>query len=125
MASNNSAYFANKILDCALRATNITAPTNVYLALYSDAGSTELSGNNYSRINVTSKFGTAASGSSIANDASIQSATASGAWAAVAYVKLMDASSGGNILLGKAISLGALASGEFHNFAVGAVTFTE
>ncbi len=125
MSSTHSAYWANKILNAMCRQVNITAPTAVYLALFSDAaGTTELSGSSYARKDVSAMFGDAASASSIANTVAFDMATASGAWLAVAHVKLMDASTSGNVITGKALAMGALISGESHHFAIGGVTFT-
>lgn len=126
MPSTLSAYLANKLLDATVRQVDFTAPTAVYLALFSDSnGATELSGNGYARKDVTAAFGDAASASSIANTVAIDFATASGAWTAVAYVKLMDASSGGNVLRGKAAALSALTTGQFHHIAIGGLTLTQ
>lgn len=117
------------ILNCYFNQTNITAPTSIYLALYSSAptdagGGTELSGNGYARVNVTNSFPSAASGA-VSNDVAIDFPVATGAWAAVVAFGIFDASSGGNLIKWATCSLAALASGEFHRIPVGDADFTE
>jgi hypothetical protein len=117
------------ILDCYFNQTNITAPTAIYLALFSTAhnddgtGGTELTGNGYARVDVTAAF-SAASGNAVTNSAAVDFPTASGAWAAANGWALMSASSGGTYILGAACSLPALASGEFHRIPAGDIDFS-
>ena len=114
------------VLDCYFNQTNITAPTAIYMALYSanpaDAGSggTELSGNNYSRVDVTASF-SASSGGACTNDVAVAFPVASGAWSAVTGFGFYTASSGGTPFFWDTCSLGVLALNEFHNFAIGAI----
>lgn len=117
------------ILDCYFNQTNITAPTAIYLALFSSApddagaGGTELSGNAYARVDVTAAF-SAASGGAVTNSAAVDFPTASGAWSAVVAWGLYTASSGGTYLLGDSCSLGTLSSGQFHRIPAGDLDFT-
>lgn len=112
------------ILDCYFNQTNITAPTAIYLALFSSApddagaGGTELSGNGYARVDVTAAF-SAASGGAVTNSAAIDFPTASGAWSAAVAWGLYTASSGGTYLFGDSCSLGTLSSGQFHRIPAG------
>lgn len=119
----------NAILDCYLNQTNITAPTAIYLGLYSSnptdaGGGTELSGNNYSRVDVTLSFGAAASGA-CTNNVAIDFPVASGVWAAATSFGLFTASSGGTLLAWATCSLGALAANEFHRIPIGDCDFSE
>jgi hypothetical protein len=73
MAGNLSDYLENKLLDHFLATTAYTAPSNVYVALYTVApndagGGTEVTGGSYSRQEGT--FTSAASGAT-SNDANI------------------------------------------------------
>ena len=80
------------VLDCYFNQTNITAPTAIYMALYSanpaDAGSggTELSGNNYSRVDVTASF-SAASGGALTNNVAVAFPVPTAAQAAPSAVR--------------------------------------
>lgn len=112
------------ILDCYFNQTNITAPTAIYLALFSSApddagsGGTELSGNSYARVDVTAAF-SAASGGAVTNSAAVDFPTASGAWSAAVAWGIYTASSGGTYIFGDSCSLGALSSGQFHRIPAG------
>jgi hypothetical protein len=117
------------ILDCYFNQTNITAPTAIYLALFSvapddaGAGGTELSGNGYARVDVTTKFSAASSGA-VTNDQAIDFPTASGAWSAAVAWGLYTASSGGTYIFGDTCSLGALSANQFHRIPVGDLDVT-
>jgi hypothetical protein len=119
----------NKVLNCYFRAANITAPTAIYMGLFSSnptdaGGGTELSGNNYSRVNVTSSFGSAASGGAISNTVAIDFPVASGAWSVVTGFGIFDASTSGNLLWWATASLSALSANEFHRIPIGDADFT-
>lgn len=95
-----SDYLENKVLDGTVGNVSYTAPSTIYMALYSVAPSdsssgTELSGNGYSRQSVA--FGTAAASGSISNTADVTFTASGGDWT-VAGAALVDASSSGNIL---------------------------
>jgi hypothetical protein len=107
---------ANAILDCYFRATNITAPTNIYLALFNTG--TELTGNGYARTDVTGKFSAAAS-KAITNNAAVDCPTASGAWSAVDEWRIYTASSGGTMIRSNTCSLAALSANQFHRIPIG------
>ena len=127
--ANWSDAVENAILNCYLNQTNITAPTAIYLGLYSasptDAGGgTELTGNGYARVNVTASFPAAASGA-CSNDVAIDFPVATGAWSAVTAVGLFDASSGGNLLAWVSKSLSALATDQFYRIPANDLDFAE
>ena len=111
-----AATTADAILNCYLRATNITAPANIYLGLYN--GGTELTGNGYARVDVTGKFSASSSGA-ITNSAAIDFPTASGAWSAGQEWGIFTASSGGTAIYRRTCSLAALAASEFHRIPAG------
>ena len=102
-----SDYLEVKILDHITARTAYTAPSAVYLGLstgdFTDtgSGSSELTGNNYSRVSVA--FDAAASGAT-QNTSAIDFAAASGNWGTVSHWALFDAASGGNALIVGAFS---------------------
>lgn len=95
-----SNYLEDALINGTLRGSTFTAPTNVYVALYTtdptdaDTG-TEVSGGSYARQIVT--FGAPSNGVSTSN-ADVTFPTATASWGTVAYIGLRDASSGGNLL---------------------------
>ena len=97
-----SDYLELKILDHITGRTAYTAPSAVYLGLstgdFTDTGtgSSELTGNNYSRVSVA--FDAAASGAT-SNTSAIDFAAASGNWGTVSHWALFDAATGGNALI--------------------------
>ena len=94
-------YLEDKIIDHMLRNQSYTPPATIYLALFtaapSDAGGgTEVTGDSYARQAVTLS---AASGGASANSADITFPAATADWGTVTHVALMDALSGGNMLM--------------------------
>jgi hypothetical protein len=98
--SEMSDYLETALINATLRGTNFTAPTTIYVALFTtdptDAGSgTQVSGGSYARTAVT--FGAPSGGVSLSNaDCTFPTCTAS--WGTVGYIGLFDALSGGNML---------------------------
>jgi hypothetical protein len=111
-----SNYLENKLIDWMLRGQAYTPPTSTWVALYTVAptdagGGTEVSGNNYARLqilsNMTNWSGTQASATTVAstgntgttsNNGTLNFNVPSGAWGVVTHFGLMDQSSGGNLL---------------------------
>jgi len=97
-----SDYLELKILDHITGRTAYTKPSAVYLGLstgdFTDtgSGSSELTGNNYSRVSVA--FDAAASGAT-SNTSAIDFAAASGNWGTVSHWALFDAATSGNALI--------------------------
>lgn len=94
-------YLENKIIDHMLRNQAYTPPSTVYVALFTSAtddtgGGTEVSGGSYARQAVT--LG-AASGGASSNTADITFPQATAAWGTITHVALMDAETGGNMLM--------------------------
>ena len=111
MAGWVSDYLKGKLLDHALGNTAYTAPSTVYLALYTVAptsagGGTEVTGGSYARIavtNNTTNFPDASGTSTKTKGLHVQqdfSPLPSAIWGTVVAMTLMDASSGGNQLIG-------------------------
>ncbi len=102
-----SDYLEVKILDHITSRTAYTKPSAVYLGLSTGdptdtgSGSSELTGNNYSRVSVA--FDAAASGAT-QNTSAIDFAAASGNWGTVSHWHLWDAATSGNMLIHGAFS---------------------
>jgi hypothetical protein len=98
--SEMSNYLENALINVTLRATAYTAPTTVYVALFTtdptDAGSgTEVSGGSYARTAVT--FAAPSNGVTT-NSADVTFPTCTLAWGTVTHIGLRDASTSGNLL---------------------------
>jgi len=101
MSDSLSDTFENRVLTWLLTTSSATRPTTWYIGLFltgnaptdSSAG-TELSGNGYTRKQVTFTV----SGNVASNNAVITFPTATGAWGTVASAAVFDASSGGNLI---------------------------
>jgi len=95
-----SNYLENALINVTLRATSYTAPTTVFVALYTtdptdaDTG-TEVTGGSYARTAVT--FAAPSNGVSL-NSADVTFPTCTAAWGTVTHVGLRDASTAGNLL---------------------------
>ena len=100
-----SNYLENALINVTLRATSYTAPTTVYLALYTtdptdaDTG-TECSGTSYARQSIT--FGAPSNGVST-NSAVIDFPQAGGAWGTITHIGIRDAVTTGNLLYHSAL----------------------
>ena len=98
MAKSN--YLENKVLDHFLGTSSTSAPSNVYVGLFTsdptDAGSgTEVSGNGYTR--KVAAFSAASSGST-SNSSAIEFTASGGSFGTVTHFGVFDASSSGNLL---------------------------
>jgi len=95
-----SNYLENALINGTIRGTTYTAPSTVYVALYTsdptDANTgTEVSGGSYARTAVT--FAAPSNGVSVSNaDCTFPQCTLT--WGTVGWIGIMDASSAGNLL---------------------------
>ena len=95
-----SNYLENALINVTLRATSYTAPTTVYVALFTtdptDAGTgTEVTGGSYARTAVTFS---APSNGVTSNNADVTFPTCTASWGIVTHLGLYDASTSGNLL---------------------------
>ena len=95
-----SNYLENALINVTLRATSYTAPTTVYVALFTtdptDAGTgTEVTGGSYARTAVTFS---APSNGVTSNNADVTFPTCTSSWGIVTHLGLYDASTSGNLL---------------------------
>lgn len=113
--SAKSDYLENKIIDHIFRATAFTAPSALYIALFTAApsdsgGGTEVTGGSYARAQHdpsttnwrnTQNSGTGAStgtGGATANAATVTFPTPSANWGLVTHFGVFDAPTAGNLL---------------------------
>lgn len=122
-----SNYLENALINGTLRATSYTAPTTVYVALYTsdptdaDTG-TEVSGTSYARQSVT--FGAPSNGATT-NSAAVEFPQAGGSWGTVSYIGLRDASTAGNLLYHTALDASkTIETGDVFRIASGSLSVT-
>lgn len=94
-----SDYLETKVLDHVFAGTAYTAPSTLYVALFTAApsdsgGGTEVSGGAYARQTIA--FTT--SGDTTSNNAAIEFPTATANYGTVTHVGIYDASSAGNLM---------------------------
>lgn len=143
--AGKSDYLENKFLDWLLRGQAFTAPTNVYVALFTAAptdagGGTEVSGGSYARVQVASALanwaGTQSAGSTTAssgtsgqtsNNGTITFPAPTASWGTVTHFGIFDASSGGNLLYWAALTTSKTVNNgdSAPSFAAGTLTITE
>lgn len=122
-----SNFLENALINGTLRATSYTAPTTVYVGLYTsdptDANTgTEVSGGSYARTSVT--FGAPSDGVSL-NSAAVEFPQATGSWGTVGWIGLLDASTSGNLLYHTPLDISkTIASGDIFKIAIGSLSVT-
>jgi hypothetical protein len=138
MSGSKSDYLENKINDLVLGAVAFTAPSPVYIALFTDSNTatqrdagtvTEVSGNAYARASVTNNATNwpASSAGVKANGTTITFATPTPAgWGTVTAFGIYDALTAGNLLYWADLTASkTINAGDTVSFAVGAITVTE
>ena len=125
--SEMSNYLESALINGTLRGTTYTAPTTVYLALYTsdptdaDTG-TEVSGGSYARQSIT--MGAPSNGVST-NSAAIEFPQATGSWGTVAYIGIRDALTTGNLLYHSPLDVSkAIDTGDIFKIAIGSLSVT-
>jgi len=94
-----SNFLENKVLGHVFGATPYTAPTTLYVGLFTsspgETGSgTEVSGGSYARQTIAFTV----TGSQASNTAAVEFPTATASWGTITFAAIYDASSGGNLL---------------------------
>lgn len=122
-----SNYLENALINVTLRATSYTAPTTVYVALYTtdptdaDTG-TECSGTSYARQSVT--FGAPSNGVTT-NSAVIDFPQAGSAWGTITHIGIRDALTVGNLLYHTPLDASkTIASGDVFRIASSSLSVT-
>lgn len=122
-----SNYLENALINGTLRASSYTAPSTVYVALFTsdptDAGSgTECSGSAYVR--QSASFAAPSNGASTTS-ADIQFPQAGGSWGTITHFGIFDASSSGNLLYHGALTVSkTIDTGDVFKIAAGSLTVT-
>jgi len=122
-----SNYLENALINATLRATNFTAPTTVYVGLYTsdptDANTgTEVSGGSYARTSVT--FGAPSNGVSL-NSAAVEFPQSTGTWGTVGWIGILDASTSGNLLYHTPLDVSkSISSGDIFKISIGSLSVT-
>jgi hypothetical protein len=122
-----SNYLENALINVTLRATAYTAPTTVYVALYTtdptdaDTG-TECTGTSYARQAVT--FGAPSNGVST-NSAAVEFPQAGGAWGTITHIGIRDALTVGNLLYHTPLDASkTIATGDVFRIATASLSVT-
>lgn len=125
--SEMSNYLEDALINGTLRGTSYTAPSTVYLGLYTsdptdaDTG-TEVSGGSYARQSIT--MGAPSNGVSVST-ADITFPQASASWGTVAYIGIRDASTAGNLLYHSPLTVSkAIDTGDIFKIAAGSLSVT-
>jgi hypothetical protein len=122
-----SDYAEDKLVDHLLGTSAFTAPSAVYLALFSDdpqddASGTELTGEpGYARQEIT--FG-ASSGGTASNSSAETYTSSSGDWPTVTHFAVFDALTTGNMLVRGEFGSGIVIGEAGHTFGVGDIRVT-
>ena len=122
-----SNYLENALINVTLRATSYTAPTTVYVSLWTsdptDAGSgTEVSGGSYARTAVT--FAAPSNGVTT-NNADVTFPTATASWGTVGWIGINDALTTGNLLYHTALDTAkTIDSGDIFKISTGNLSVT-
>jgi hypothetical protein len=125
--SEISNYLENALINVTLRATSYTAPTTVYVSLWTsdptDAGSgTEVSGGSYARTAVT--FAAPSNGVTT-NSADVTFPTATGTWGVVGWIGINDALTTGNLLYHTPLDTSkTIATGDIFKITTGNLSVT-
>jgi len=121
-----SDYLETAVLNHVFGGSSYSAPSTLYVALYTAApsdsgGGTEVSGGAYAR--QTGAF--TVSGGTASNTSAIEYATATANYGTVVAVGVLDASSGGNLLAyGTLTSSKTVSSGDVFRFNASALDIT-
>ena len=120
-----SDYLENELLDHVFGKGSYTPPT-IYVALSTanplddGSGLAEPSGNSYARVQTAATDWNAASSGFIDNATVIEFNEATGSWGTITHFALMDAASGGNLLVHGALSTSkSIGTGDTAEFAAG------
>ena len=125
-----SDYLEDKVLDHVFGGSAYTAPSTLYVALFTAApsdtgGGTECSGGSYARKSMPAMTVSGTSPTTATNGAAVEFATATGAWGTVTHVGIYDASSSGNLLCWAALTTPkAVTSGDVFRFNAGELDIT-
>ena len=122
-----SNFLENALINGTLRATSYTAPTNIYVGLYTsdptDANTgTEVTGGSYARTLVT--FGAPSNGVSL-NNVAVEFPQCTADWGSVGWIGILDASTSGNLLYHSPLDIAkTISTGDIFKIAIGSLSVT-
>lgn len=125
-----SDYLEDKVLNHVFGGTAYTAPSTLYVALYTAApsdsgGGTEVSGGSYARKSMPDMTVSGTSPTTATNGAAVEFVTATGSWGTVTHVGVFDASTSGNLLGWAALTASkTVSSGDVFRFDAGDLDIT-
>ena len=132
-----SQYLEDQVMNWLKGSTFASAPTTVYVALFTtapsdDAGTSavEVSGGSYARVSITTSTGWSSisgapsAAAQISNSGTLTFATPTGNWGTIVAFGIYDASSSGNLLLWNTVSSQVVNTGVVVSFAAGALVIT-
>jgi hypothetical protein len=125
LSGSMSDYLENELLDHVFKTGVWTAPTNLFVALYTatpsdSGGGTEVTSTGSAYERVVNNTWDIASGGAIENTSVVAFTTATNDWGTIVAFGILDASGGGNLLWwGSAAS--SVTTGETVSFAAGAI----
>lgn len=123
-----SDYLENELLDHVLANGAFTAPTSIWIALYTAApsdsgGGTEVTGGAYARVEIAGATGRAfsvAAAGTTDNDQDWDWVTATANWGTVSHTSVMDAVTAGNFLFHGALAASKVVdNGDTFKFLIG------
>ena len=119
--------FETTTLTWLFTADSVARPTSWYIGLFTSdptdtgAAGTEVSGGSYARTSASFTI----SGNEATNSASIEFPEATGSWGTITHIGVMDASSGGNMIVHSALSTSkTIASGDVFRINAGDLDIT-
>jgi hypothetical protein len=123
-----SNFAENEMLDHMLGTGAYTAPSNVFLSLWTsdptDAGSgSEVSGSGYARQDIN--FGASSSGVATSSGVVTFPTASGGAWGTIGFIGIHDAATSGNLLFHASLTASkVIADGDVFQVANGGITIT-
>ena len=119
--------FETTVLQFALTSTSVTRPTSWYIALFTrdppdtGAAGTEVPGGSYARTSVTFSV----TGDTGTNSAAVEFPACTSDWGTVSHIGVMDASSGGNMLVHASLTTSkTIATGDVFRIPTGDLDIT-
>src|SRR5256885_3707404 len=134
--AGKSTYLSDKMLNWLKGTAFGTAPTTVYVALFTTnptsddgTGAVEVSGGSYARASITTSSGwSAISGTNprqISNSGTVTFATPTANWGSVTGIGVYDASTAGNLLYWNSITSQSMNSGVVASFSAGNLVISD
>lgn len=128
--SSFSDYLEDKVLKHVFTNTAYTAPTTIYVALYTAApsdtgGGTEVSTTSTGYGRQTAAFTVSGTATTATNSAAIEYSAATASWGTITHIGLFDASTAGNLLAWAPLTTSrTIATGDIFRIPASSLTIT-